>query len=251
MCRCCSRSCGKPAHDEAADLCFLAGSFISRRRAGFASSCALRLPADRGSRAGGQGAGADGNAALPQVPEPVYRGQRCADGRRHAPSGADPHCCRRGSCGGARMVGTALWRLRELQADREHHDLALVRDSPRAVGAGGTRAAPPPGSVAMTWVLAIVLALAAFALSGVAFRVPRPGWSTFGAALALGLAGYALQANPEVPGAPAVGLRATGEADWAFVDARKEMVASADRSTSDRMIVADALARQGQYANAA
>ncbi len=103
----------------------------------------------------------------------------------------------------------------------------------------------------MTWVLVIALALAAFALGVLAFRVSRPGWSTFGAALALGLAGYALQASPEVPGAPAVGLRATGEVDWAFVDARKEMVASANRSTSDNMIVADALARQGQYANAA
>lgn len=103
----------------------------------------------------------------------------------------------------------------------------------------------------MTWVLVIVLALAAFALGVLAFRVSRQGWSTFGAALALGLAGYALQASPEVPGAPAVGVRATGEVDWAFVDARKEMVASANRSTSDKMIVADALARQGQYANAA
>src|SRR3546814_4542336 len=41
------------------------------------------------------------------------------------------------------------------------------------------------------------------------------------------------------------------QVDWAFVDARKEMVASADRSASREMIVADALARQGQFANAA
>lgn len=99
--------------------------------------------------------------------------------------------------------------------------------------------------------MTIALALAAFALAAFAFRIPRAGWTTFAAALALGLAGYALQASPGVPGAPAAGSRAPGEVDWAYVDARKEMVAEARRSRSPQMIVADALARQGQYANAA
>jgi len=103
----------------------------------------------------------------------------------------------------------------------------------------------------MSWLLAIGLALAAFALAAFAFGVARQGWTTFAAALALGLAGYALQASPDIPGAPAAQSAATGEAGWAFVEARQEMVASRDRSTSGRMIVADALARQGQYANAA
>jgi len=103
----------------------------------------------------------------------------------------------------------------------------------------------------MSWLLAIALALAAFALGAFAFGVARQGWTTFAAALALGLAGYALQASPGVPAAPAAGARAPGEADWAFVDARKEMVSGGTRSISNRMIVADALARQGQYANAA
>ena len=103
----------------------------------------------------------------------------------------------------------------------------------------------------MTWLLAIALALGAFALGAFALGVARQGWTTFAAALALGLAGYALQASPDVPGAPAAGPQASGETDWAFVDARREMVATADRSTGQRMIVADALARQGQYANAA
>ena len=103
----------------------------------------------------------------------------------------------------------------------------------------------------MSWLLAIALALAAFALAALALGVARQGWTTFAAALALGLAGYALQASPDTPGAPAAGIRAPGEVDWAFVEARKEMVASADRSSSDKVIVADALARNGQYANAA
>ena len=102
----------------------------------------------------------------------------------------------------------------------------------------------------MTWLLAIALALGAFALAAFLFRVPRQGWTTFAAALALGLAGYAVQASPGVPGTPPAGTGAPDEVDWAFVDARKEMVAEGNRSHSDRMIVADAFARRGQYANA-
>jgi cytochrome c-type biogenesis protein CcmH len=103
----------------------------------------------------------------------------------------------------------------------------------------------------VTWLLAIALALAAFALGAFVFGVARQGWTTFAAALALGLAGYALQASPDVPGAPAADTREQAQADWGFIDARKEMVASGEGSTSREMIVADALARQGQYANAA
>lgn len=103
----------------------------------------------------------------------------------------------------------------------------------------------------MIWLLAIALALAAFALAAFLFRVPRQGWTTFAAALALGLAGYALQASPGVPGAPAPGAPPPSEVDWAFVDARREMVAEDKRSHSNRMIIADGFARRGQYGNAA
>ena len=103
----------------------------------------------------------------------------------------------------------------------------------------------------MSWILAIALALAAFALGAFAFGVARQGWTTFAAALALGLAGYALQASPGLPGAPAERARVPDEVDWAYVDARKEMVAGINRSGSSQLIVADALARRGQYANAA
>ena len=101
----------------------------------------------------------------------------------------------------------------------------------------------------MTWILAIALALAAFALAAFLFRVPRQGWTTFAAALALGLAGYALQASPGVPGAPAAGP-GQDEFDFSFVEARKEMVAEDKRSHSNRLIIADGFANRGQYANA-
>jgi len=103
----------------------------------------------------------------------------------------------------------------------------------------------------MTWLLAIALAVAAFALGAFAFDVARQGWTTFAAALALGLAGYALQASPEVPGAPAVADSASDAVDWAYVDARHEMVALGDRSSSNQTIVADGFARRGQFGTAA
>jgi cytochrome c-type biogenesis protein CcmH len=95
------------------------------------------------------------------------------------------------------------------------------------------------------------LALAAFALAVWSFRLERRLWTTLLAALTVGLAGYALQARPELPGAPRSAPRADATAQWASVDARKEMISARYRSGSDRMIVADAFARQGQFANSA
>jgi cytochrome c-type biogenesis protein CcmH len=104
----------------------------------------------------------------------------------------------------------------------------------------------------MSWLMAIALALAAFAAAVVAFRVPRSGWTTVAAALVLGLAGYALQATPGLPGAPAGARTAgSGETAWALVDERKSMVGDDARSDSDALVVADAYARRGQFADAA
>ncbi len=103
----------------------------------------------------------------------------------------------------------------------------------------------------MTWVIAILLAGAAFAAAVLAFRVERSGWTTIAAALALGLAGYALQASPAVPAAPAAPAVDGGAAEWALVDDRRQMFSGEDRSTSDTLIIADGFARRGQYADAA
>ena len=103
----------------------------------------------------------------------------------------------------------------------------------------------------MSWLLAIALALVAFAIAVFAFRVPRSGWTTVAAALALGLAGYALQASPGLPGAPAAAAAGRGDAAWALVDERKSMIADEKHSRNGKLIVADAFARRGQYADAA
>jgi cytochrome c-type biogenesis protein CcmH len=103
----------------------------------------------------------------------------------------------------------------------------------------------------MTWLTAIALALAAFALAVFAFRIDRGGWTTVAAALALGLAGYALQASPDVPGSPAQPVARAGEEGWQLVELRQEMVASANRSNTAKLIIADGYTRRGQYADAA
>lgn len=104
----------------------------------------------------------------------------------------------------------------------------------------------------MTWVLAAALALAAFAAGAALYGAVRAQWAMFGAALAVGLAGYGLQASPTIAGAPAKPQPRSDEAlGWSLVDARKEVIADAARSRSDRVLIADALARRGQYSNAA
>lgn len=103
----------------------------------------------------------------------------------------------------------------------------------------------------MSWILAMGLALAAFAVMAIIFRLPRATWTTLLAALMLGLAGYATQASPGLPGAPKQGRVDGAQSEWPLIDARKELVAEDRRSRSAKMITADALARRGQYANAA
>lgn len=103
----------------------------------------------------------------------------------------------------------------------------------------------------MNWLLAVALALAALGMAILAFRLPKAAWTTMATALTLGLAGYALQAQPGLPGAPAAPPSAAPKAEGDLIAMRRLLSGSTDRATSDSMILADALARQGQYANAA
>ena len=104
----------------------------------------------------------------------------------------------------------------------------------------------------MSWLVAIGLAIAAFAVGAFAFGIARSSWATFAVALALGLAGYAFQASPGMPGASPEAIAGTGGvAGWSVVDDRKEMVDPGARSGSDKLIVADAFARRGRYVDAA
>lgn len=103
----------------------------------------------------------------------------------------------------------------------------------------------------MNWLAVIALAITCMAAFASLFRLPRRSWTVVLAALTFGLAGYALQASPDLAGAPKSAQPEQREEGWHIVDLRKQFVAEGGRSTSNLLVTADALMRNGQYGNAA
>jgi cytochrome c-type biogenesis protein CcmH len=103
----------------------------------------------------------------------------------------------------------------------------------------------------MTWVIAIVAALVAFAVAVVVFRLPRATWTSLAAALVFGLAGYTLQASPTIPAAPKSQALETYTDEWEIVPARQLLIGQGDKSADPAMMTADAFARRGQFIDAA
>jgi cytochrome c-type biogenesis protein CcmH len=102
----------------------------------------------------------------------------------------------------------------------------------------------------MTWLIAVLVALAAFAVAVLAFRLPRVTWTSLATALVFGLAGYTLQASPTVPGAPKDAVAESYTDEWEIIPSRQLLVSGAGKSTDPAMITADAFARQGQFEDA-
>jgi cytochrome c-type biogenesis protein CcmH len=102
----------------------------------------------------------------------------------------------------------------------------------------------------MTWILALALSAAAFVLAVFVLRAPRQSWEAIGAALLLGVAGYALQARP-VPAAPKVAQERIVGDPAALVKARGRVTRSGIPPNDRWVVIADALARNGQFADAA
>jgi cytochrome c-type biogenesis protein CcmH len=103
----------------------------------------------------------------------------------------------------------------------------------------------------MIWALVIGLAAAAFAAMALVFRLPRAAWTTALAALALGLAGYAAQGWPSVPGAPKSAAPSTPGEGANLVDLRRAVLPDDLRSHHNAIVTADALTRHDEYADAA
>lgn len=103
----------------------------------------------------------------------------------------------------------------------------------------------------MSWIIAIALAASCFAAIALLFRIPRKSWTLLVAGLSLGLAGYGIQANPSLAGAPRSAQAKPAEEGWALVDLRKEFLGEEGRSRANLLITSDAMVRQGQFANAA
>jgi len=103
----------------------------------------------------------------------------------------------------------------------------------------------------MTWVAVIALALLAFAAMALLFRLPRGAWTTVLAALALGLAGYAAQGWPSVPGAPKSAAPTTPGEGANLVDLRRAVLPEGLRSHDKFVLIADGMIRHDEYSNAA
>lgn len=103
----------------------------------------------------------------------------------------------------------------------------------------------------MTWIVAIVLAIAAFAIGAFVLRLPRRAWTALAAALGFGLAGYALQAHPGLAGSPTQTRKQDPQLGEALVQSRQAMLKEDQRSRNPKVLTADAFARNGEYDTAA
>lgn len=103
----------------------------------------------------------------------------------------------------------------------------------------------------MTWTLVIALALLAFVAIVFVLKAPRGTREAVAAALVLGVAGYAVQGKPSLPAAPKQGGESMSGVSSALVDARLKVTDRSIPPTNQWVIIADGLARNGRYADAA
>lgn len=102
----------------------------------------------------------------------------------------------------------------------------------------------------MSWLPIVALAAVAFLVAAFLLKLPRAGWSLFGAGLLFGLAGYAMQGNPAQPGAPKSGQATTSEVGPALIEARRFLF-DPSRPPSAFVTLSDGYARQGRFGDAA
>jgi len=102
----------------------------------------------------------------------------------------------------------------------------------------------------MSWIITLGLAATSLAVLLIVFKVPRSGWEAVGAALLLGIAGYATQASPGQPGAPKSAAIASDRSGAALVEARQQLRSSPPQAGNSWLVIADAMVRNGQYGDA-
>lgn len=103
----------------------------------------------------------------------------------------------------------------------------------------------------MTWVLVGLTAVIAFVLIAFVLKIPRGGREAVATALVAGLAGYALQASPDLPGAPKPAAQQVSGDPAAIVAARQDLDGKPGLPGDKWLVIGDALARNGQFADAA
>ena len=102
----------------------------------------------------------------------------------------------------------------------------------------------------MIWLAIGLLTLAVFALAVWALRLPRRGWTLFGAVMMFGLAGYAVQGSPSQPASPRAQIADVQE-DGEFLVSLRRAFFDPETLPSRFVVTADAFARRGQHENAA
>lgn len=101
----------------------------------------------------------------------------------------------------------------------------------------------------MIWAVILLLAAGTALAAMLLFRVPKAQWTILGAAMALGLAGYAWQGRPGLPGAPKEAVEAKAAGGAAMVSVRQSFTGG--MPSSDFLIISDGFARRGDFASAA
>ena len=101
----------------------------------------------------------------------------------------------------------------------------------------------------MSWLVILPLTCAVFIALTWLLKAPRAGWEAIIAALMLGLAGYALQGQWSLAGAPAAPASPMRYPAATMIDQRQAL--SGRQPMSDQLLVtADAFVRHGEYADA-
>ena len=103
----------------------------------------------------------------------------------------------------------------------------------------------------MTWVFVNALALVVFVVIAFAFRIPKGTREVVGTAVLLGLAGYALQGSPRQAGAPKEPQEQSGEEGASAAIAERGKLGGGADMSDKHIVIADAMARHGQFADAA
>ncbi len=103
----------------------------------------------------------------------------------------------------------------------------------------------------MTWVLVIALALAVLMVLLFAFKIGPGPREAVAAAVLLGVAGYVTQGSPTLSGAPRQAAAPVASDPAALVEGRAKVTNSGIPTNNRWVVIADALARNGRYADAA
>lgn len=102
----------------------------------------------------------------------------------------------------------------------------------------------------MAWVIVLLVAVAIMAGMIWLGKLPRKAWELSGAALFLGIAGYAWQGQPSLAGSPKEPVEKLGMFDEDLAKQRDEMGGNFGDARA-WLVLADAQSRQGKFATAA